>query len=383
MRIGIEAMLLWGDWTGLGRSVWELAKRLSACGRGHEFILYTSRSFARRAELESDSLHVKRTWFRGARRTLRVLWQQMRLPFLAVRDGLQVLHATAYVMPVMCYVPVVVTVHDTIALRRPELVRRSSASHIRRFLPKTLERAQLVLVPSRAVERDLAELFPACAEKLRVVPFGVGGEFKPLPDRSAQEETRRGLGLPNPYVLFVGRVEPKKNVRRIVEAFFAAALSRRLPHDLVLAGPDENPRALDRFLDHLGFASRVRRLGYVPEDRLPSVYAAADLLLLPSLAEGFGFPLLEAMASGVPCVISQDEALAELAAGAAIKVPADRLERLREAIERVLTTPALAAELREKGLGRAREFTWERTAELTIAAYEEARARFERIGAGA
>jgi glycosyltransferase involved in cell wall biosynthesis len=394
--VGIDGMQLWGEWTGIGRSIWEVARRLAADPRGHEYVLYASRGFKRKRELARAHFRVRRTWWSARNRTLRVFWQQLKLPFLASRE-LELLHAPAYVMPLMSLTPVVVTVHDTIALRHPELVRRSSVSHLKRFLPKTLDRARLVLVPSRAVADDLTALegslereipesekrAPArpLAEKLRVVPFGVGEEFAPL-EAAGREEARTRLGLRGPYVLFVGRVEPKKNVERAVEAFFAAVMARKLPHDLVLAGPARRTRSLDRLVKHLNIRDRVRRLGYVPDESLPPLYAAADLVLLPSKAEGFGFPVLEAMASGTPCVTSDDAALLELAGDAALAVDPERLDMLREAVERVLTEPETARQLREKGLARAREFTWERTVELTIAAYEEARGLFERWRSG-
>jgi len=376
LRIGIDAMQLWGEWTGVGRSVWEVARRLAADGQGHEFVFYASRGFLRGDELVSERFHVRRTWFHARRRTLRILWQQMCLPFRATKDNVAVLHAPAYVMPVLSYVPTVVTVHDTIAFRYPAFVGRGSVAHLRRFLPKSLERAQLVTVPSRTVGRDLGELFGTPREKIRVIPFGVGPEFRPL-DSDERARAREELGLARPYVLFVGRIEAKKNIQRVVEGFFAAALARRLPHDLVLAGPASRSRGLDRLISELGMAGRVRRTGYVPDEELPRLYAAADLVLLPSIVEGFGFPLLEAMASGTPCVISRDPALAELAAGAAARVPATRLDRLRETIEQLLAVPEEAARLRDLGLARAREFTWERTVELTLAAYAEARERYE------
>ena len=389
MRIGIDAMLLWGEWTGIGRSVWEVARRLSAEPRGHEYVFYASRGFKRKKELARPHFRVRRTWFHAKTRTLRIFWEQLRLPSLAARQ-VDVLHAPAYVMPLMSIVPVVVTVHDTIALRHPELVRRATPAHLKRFLPKTLDRARIVIVPSRAVARDLGRLAgeferaggpvkrSEVTGKIRIVPFGVGPEFAPLQDERAREEARRALGLEKPYVLFVGRVEPKKNLRRIAEAFFAATIVRKLPHELVLAGPAARTKGLDKLIRHLGIEHRVKRLGYVPDEKLPALYAAADLLLFPSEVEGFGLPVLEAMACGTPCVISRDEALRELAAGAAVSVNAGSLERLREAVERVLLDPEKAAELRGKGIARAREFTWERTVDLTLAAYEEARERFEK-----
>jgi glycosyltransferase involved in cell wall biosynthesis len=391
-------MLLWGEWTGIGRAVWEVATRLSADPRGHEYVFYASRGFKRKRELAAPHFRVRRTWFSARNRTLRVFWEQLRLPRLSIGE-VDVLHAPAYVMPLISLVPVVVTVHDTIALRHPELVRRASVSHMKRFLPKTLARAEIVLVPSRAVAKDLRKLAREferedrkrakagggaplkidLEDKLRVVPFGVGPEFAPLEGGSAREEVRKGLGLEKPYVLFVGRVEPKKNLKRVVEAFFAAAMARKLPHDLVLVGPGARraKKPLRRLIRELGITERVKLLGYVPDDEMPRLYAAAEAVLFPSVVEGFGFPLLEAMASGTPCVISRDEALRELAGKAALSVDAENLERVRAALERVLLERDTARELREKGIARAREFTWERTVDLTLEAYVEARERHE------
>ena len=391
-------MLLWGKWTGIGRAIWEVAKRLSADPRGHDYVLYASRGFKRRRELAAPHFRVRRTWFSARNRTLRIFWEQLRLPRISAGE-VDVLHAPAYVMPLISLAPVVVTVHDTIALHHPDLVRRASVSHMRRFLPKTLARAEIVLVPSDAVAKDLRKLAreferedkkrsrPAGAsplridldDKLRVVPFGVGPEFAPLEDEPARAQARAALGLDKPYVLSVGRVEPKKNLRRVVEAFFAAAMAKRLPHDLVLVGPGtwRARRSLRKSIRALGMAERVKLLGYVPDDRMPSLYAAAEAVLFPSKVEGFGFPLLEAMASVTPCVISRDAALRELAGKAALSVAADDLVRLRGGLEKVLINRDAAMDLRAKGLARAREFSWERTVDLTLAAYVEARERHE------
>jgi glycosyltransferase involved in cell wall biosynthesis len=377
VRVGIDAMLLWGEWTGIGRAIWELACRLSADGRGNEFVFYSSRAFKRKKELVAPHFHVKRTWFSARTRTLRILWEQLRLPGRLVRDGVQVLHAPAYVMPLMSIVPTVVTVHDLIALKHPDLVRKSQTEHLKRFLPKTLARAQIVMVPSKAVARDLRKLTDVREDKIRVVPFGVGEEFKPLETESERVAVRALLELSNPYVLFVGRIEEKKNLPRVVEAFFAAVMAKKLPHDLVLAGPAARSKTLEKRIVHLGIGGRVKRLGYLPDEKLPILYGAADALLFPSKAEGFGFPLLEAMACGTPCVISKDPALVELSGGAALKARDDDLLRLRETLEKILTDPARATQLREKGLRRAREFTWDRTVELTLDAYTEAVSLYE------
>ena len=263
---------------------------------------------------------------------------------------------------------------------------------MKRFLPKTLDRAELVLVPSRTVAHDLEELFGSpegeeatrrergsLAEKIRVVPFGVGPEFRPL-DGEAREEARRRLadelGIGKPYVLFVGRIEPKKNLHTVLKAYFATVMAKHLPHELVLVGPGVGSRRVAKLVRDLGIEEKTHRLGYVADEDLARLYAAADCLFFPSLIEGFGFPLLEAMASGTPCITSDDQALKELGGGAAVRVAAKRLDLLRLALERLLTRKKHAEELRAKGIERAKLFTWERTVELTVAAYEEARERY-------
>lgn len=380
MRVGIDGMLLWGDWTGIGRSMWELTKRLAADGRGHEYVLYTSLAFKGKRGLSRPHFKVRRALFSARIRTLRIMHEQLVLPWKALRDGVGLLHAPAYVMPLMSIAPVVLTVHDLIALKYPILVRRSSAAYINRFLPRSCERAQLILVPSRSVRRDLVSILDVPEEKIRVVPFGVGENFKPPRSDSEREELRSRLSLPERYVLFVGRAEPKKNIPMVMKAFFAAVMARRLPHDLVLAGPGTRGRRLRRLVRGHGIEGRVRLLGHVPDETLPALYGCADLFLFPSIVEGFGFPVLEAMACGTPCVVSKIPALREISEGAAIEVRLERLDRFREAVERVLTDGGLAESLRRKGLERAGLFSWKDTVDRTVEAYEECRARFLRGG---
>ncbi|MCX7806398.1 MAG: glycosyltransferase family 4 protein, partial [Planctomycetota bacterium] len=179
--------------------------------------------------------------------------------------------------------------------------------------------------------------------------------------------------LPEKYVLFVGNQEPKKNLPMLVQAFFAARSHKRLPHKLLLVGQyGWKCGDLFRLIRELDAASYVLFTGYVPRGALPYLYNLADLFFFPSIVEGFGIPVIEAMACGCPALISDDPALREVAGGAAMEVPRGSLPAMREAMEFLLENDVERAKLREKGLARAAGFTWRRTAELAMQSYMKA-----------
>jgi glycosyltransferase involved in cell wall biosynthesis len=292
----------------------------------------------------------------------------------------KLLHCPVYVCPTLAHVPAVVNVHDLFALRAPALCTRANRGHFGKMLPAALERARRIVVPTGWV-RDEALDWNARREepladfeaRLRVVPWGVDERFGPVMNRDPLEALRRRHGLPERYVLYVGRVEPKKNVRQVLEAFFAATAARSLPHGLVMAGPRGwgAERGVRRLIRNLALEPRVRRLGFVPDGEMPALYSGADALLFPSMAEGFGFPVLEAMACGTPVVATDIPPLREVAGGAAHLVPPGDLPALRLALETVLTDRMHAAELIHRGKARAATFTWRAHAEATVRLYRE------------
>ena len=191
------------------------------------------------------------------------------------------------------------------------------------------------------------------------------------------EEARRAVadqfGVSGPYVLHVGTIEPRKNLERLVTAM-AHLAQRGTPHILVCAGaPGWGAAALHRHLEATGTGDRVRLLGAVPDAVLPALYAAADALAFPSLYEGFGLPLLEAMACGTPVVTSNVAAMPEIAGEAAVYVDPRDPEAIAAGLDRVLHDTGMRAALIDRGLARARSFTWERCARETLAVYDEAR----------
>jgi glycosyltransferase involved in cell wall biosynthesis len=250
----------------------------------------------------------------------------------------------------------VTTVHDLSYLVYPEHFSRAGRRFFRRALALTRERADLVLCSSEATLEHCARVgIPR--GRLRHVPLGVHAPF--VLDGEI-EQVRARYGLEHPYLLWTGTVEPRKNLPRLLEAF--GRIDGEL--ELVLVGPRGwNEQIAER--------PRVRMLGFVPQRDLGPLYAGAEVFCFPSLLEGFGFPVLEAMAQGTPVVTSLGTSTEELGRDAAVLVDPHDVAAIGAGIERVLREPALARELAEAGRSRAAEYTWRRSADLVEAAYEE------------
>lgn len=321
-------------------------------------------------------------------RTGRILWENLRLPPDARKQHADLLHNPAYVGPQPGHPPTVLTVHDVFGVAVPAFCTRASRLHLRRRMPPALAAARRIVTPTRAVADDLlrwrnsndpaaqrAGPVDALAEKIRVVPWGIDDRFRRVDDPVRREEVQLRHGLPPRFVLLVARAEPKKNIVHALRAFFAAVLAGGHPHRLVWVGPDGwgVERDVRRTLRELALHDRVVRLGFVPDADLPALYSMADGLLFPSLAEGFGLPVFEAMACGCPVAASPLPALVENAGrdGALWTHPTD-LPAWREAIENILQqSPAVRARAAH-GPRTAAALTWERHTNLLWGVYREA-----------
>jgi glycosyltransferase involved in cell wall biosynthesis len=289
-------------------------------------------------------------------------WHTLRWPAVQRATGpVDVIHATGMAVPPRS-APLVVTVHDLAFLHHPEHATRHGLRFFRRSLQLTRRHADLILCPSDATRRDCLSqgIEP---HRLWVVPWGVEAR---RPTDAEIAATRARFGLARPYVLAVGTIEPRKNLGALLDAFARLA---RPDLDLVLVGPAGWNEDLGPRISRLG--DRVRALGFVPHDELAPLYGGARAFCYPSLLEGFGMPVLEAQAAGAPVITSAGTATAEAAGDAAILVDPREVKEIAEAIERVLDDAQLADDLRARGFSRVATFTWERTADLTLAAYRE------------
>jgi len=300
-------------------------------------------------------------------------WHQLGVSRCARRAGAALLHLPASLGPVRSSLPTVVTIHDTIVFRFPELFRPWHRFYSRVVLPRLARSAAAVITVSQAARTDLVQYLGVAPEQVVVVPNGVDPLFRPIAaDGDEARAVAERYRLPANFVLAVGAVEPRKNLVRVLQALHHL---RERPATagitLLHAGPpgwlaDDVPRAVRT----LGLAGAARFLGYVPPADLRTLYGLARALVYPSLWEGFGLPVIEAMACGCPVVTSAASALPEVAGGAAVLVDPTSLDALITAMERVWTDEGLRQDLVARGRMRAAGFTWERVARETIAVYE-------------
>ena len=308
------------------------------------------------------------------RPSLRSISIPLTLPLALLRDGIDLLHATL-IPPPFCPVDYVFTMHDVTPFVHPEFYPPSIRLRLTSLLRRGLNKAKLILCVSEHVRDTTAEYLGISRDRMTVVHHGLHPRFRQVTLNEARSQMEAAFQLPHDYVLYVGHIEKRKNIVRMLEAFQLFRRSASSQVKLVLAGKRNwDTRYFDEAVARLGLHDVVVELGYVPDALMPSLYSAARVLLFTTLWEGFGFPVIESMACGTPVVASNVSSLPEIAGGAALLADPNSADDIAGALHRLYFDEALRAALRTKGLIRAAEFTWERAAKETLAAYERAMA---------
>lgn len=282
-------------------------------------------------------------------------------------------HATHYVLPYLLPCRAVVTIHDIIHLLYPEfLPNRLAFLYAERMIRRSLVHGDRILTVSRNTKTDLERYFEIDGQKIQTVYNGIDEIFREPIAADALPERLRGLGIEPGYVLFVGNPKPHKNLDNVLKAYAQAVQSKNLPQKLVCVG---NRDGLDERLrlraEELGITDRLILLGHVDQEILPAIYQGATLFLYPTLYEGFGLPVVEAMASDVAVITSNTSALKEIASGYAHLVNPLDVDGMAKAIVECLCKEDHRAYLRRLGKQRSQDFSWRRTAEKTLEVYEQ------------
>lgn len=378
MRIGIDCTAAVSQRAGIGRYTRGMIGALADLGSNHSFVLMVVGSDAEIGESAAwlpgleikDNFEVKELPLPN--RFWRVLWHRLGVPFPAdlLTGTVDVFHSPDYLLPPLRQGKKVVTVHDLSFLRHPEAAEPSLRAYLSTTVPRSVRKADLVLGDSESTRQDVIELLGIDGDRVEVVYPGVGQAFRVIDDQQHLALVRELHGLDRPFVLNVGTLEPRKNLVTLLDAY--AALRRRgLEHKLVIAGGRGwLYDGVFRRVEELSLEQDVLFLGYVAEAHLPAIYGLADLLVFPSLYEGFGLPPLEAMACGTPVITSDSSSLPEVVGEAGLMVPAQDADALAEAIARVLADSGLREDLVKKGLSRSTQFTWQAVGEKLLAIYQ-------------
>lgn len=300
----------------------------------------------------------------------RTAWGRLRLERMVQRTGhdFDVVHYPASIGPLDGGANVVVTVHDCIFMRHPDWFRWERAEYYRWAGCRSARRAARVVADSEATAYDLRELMGVQPGRIDVVPLGVDRQFQPVA-QSERAAVRQQYRLPSEFMLYVGTLEPRKNIARLIRAWDRVADG--LAEDLVIAGrAGWKTEEIADALEGARHQSRIHLCGFIEQEDLPAVIGAARSFVWPSLFEGFGLPVLEAMACGVPVLTSNNSSLPEVAGEGALLVDPESDDAVAEGLQRISSDDLLRARLAAAGLARAAEFTWERTAKQTLAVYE-------------
>jgi len=278
-----------------------------------------------------------------------------------------------YTAPVACPVPVVVTVHDVSFLEHPEYFSRLRVAQLRRTVGRTVAHAARILTPSVFSQKRIEQQYPAARGKVTVVPNAVSPHLRPMDGGQARERVRAEFGIRAPFLLNVGDLQPRKNQIGLIRAFEDLLQANpKLPHRLVLVGQSKWEAPLVRQAAEASrVADRIHFTGYVTDEQLRLLYNACELFVFPSFYEGFGIPILEAMACGCPVACSDRSAMPEVADGAAIFFDPSSTASMTRALQDLVLNPELRVRLSRLGQARAGAFSWERAAQSTLEVYYE------------
>lgn len=356
---------------GISRHIYHLLRELARDPRGHRFDVFVPDLPPREDPVRANgALRFHPTGALTARPPVRIAWEQTMYPLRLAGLRPALVHNLAYAAPLAWAGPSVLTIYDLSFLRFPEAFKRGNRLYLSTITRLSARRARRIVTISEHTKRDVVDLFGVSPERVDVTYLAADARYRPLPSAEV-EAFRRAQRLPEVFLFYLGTLEPRKNLVGLLEAYARMAIPRP---PLVVAGATgwryspifDRMRAL-----RLG-EDEVRFLGFVPEEDLPLWYNAARLFTFPSLYEGFGLPILEAMACGTPVVTSNAASLPEVGGEAAIQVPPNATDLLAREMQRVVDDADQRARMRQAGLEQARRFRWETMADQTVQCYERA-----------
>ena len=367
MRIAINTLAMKRELYGVGNYIKNLVWSLAGIDRENEYVLFASAENACHLQGLGENFSIE---FAPSNRTLRLPWEQSVLPLRLKQKRIDVCHGATFVTPLLKTCGHVVSIHDMTFHLTPERHSLLKRAYFRAMIPQMARRSERVIAISESTKRDLVSLLEIKEEKICVTHLGVDKRFRPVTDEQELTRVRQKYKLSPKYILYVGLIEPRKNVETLVDAYHADSLHTEF--ELVLAGNlGWGYRPLLKKVANSHVRNRIRMPGYVADADLPALFSMAATFVYPSVYEGFGLPVLEAMACGAPVITSQVSSLPEVAGDAAILVDPTDPKSLASALQKALADEHLRKSLSERGIQRAQLFTWEKTAQKTLGVYKD------------
>jgi len=371
MNIALDGMPLGSRLTGIGHYTVELARNLALAAPTDSFTLISPEPPSEAAhEVTPSRLPSNLSVVNLSRGALNRRWWGIGLPLYLSRSSFDLFHGTNYEIPLWTRGPSVVTIHDLSLLLHSEAHEKRLVRRARWRLPLMAKFASKIITPSRSVKTEVCERFGVDSEKVVVTPEAPRSAFKRRDDTDSVIEVRKRLGINEDFLLFVGTIEPRKNLQRLIEAFDQLLRSTSLCPKLVIAGGQG--WLMDDFTSLIRqkkLEDRICLTGYLQDEDLCALYSSCRAFVYPSLYEGFGLPPLEAMACGAPVITSRIPSLIETVASAAWLVDPYKVEELAQAMASLLSDEKLRQHYVELGRAQVKEFSWEQTAAKTLEVY--------------
>ncbi len=366
MRIGLEISPLAINSSGIPNYILRLLHGFATIDKENQYFLYTNRPIPFDLGLPDNfrTVILKRPLPRFQ------MWFQIELPHRLKKDGIDVFHGLFSRLPFVLPVPSVITVHDLSGYKMPWLHKRKT--HFTNLMyPLYVKKASRIIAVSEFTAKELASCFPETSSKTTVVHEAAPPEYSEITKESELNRVREKYNLPGRFFLFLGTLEPRKNLPGLLDAFLQAADS--VPHSLVISGAvGWKTKELFNELKMSGIEDRIKLTGFVDREDIPALMSLAEVFVYPSFYEGFGLPVVEAMACGTPVITSNISSLPEVASDAALLVDPLSTDSICNAIKTLAHDEGRRLLLREKGLKRAGEFSWEKTARETLQVYRQA-----------
>lgn len=369
MRIGVNALyLLPGKVGGSEIYVRNLVKWLPKAGRGNEFVVYANRESEGVFEEVPGRVRVVRCSVSASNRPARILYEQTVLPILAAKDRLDALISAGMTGPFVSTVPSFTMIYDLQHVNQPQNFGRVYLSFLRSIIYMSAKRSLALLTLSEKSKRDILKHYNIRPDRVDVTYLASDKASFSKKGPEEISDIRKKYNLPASFVLYIASSLPHKNYERLLEAFKIVKEGRKELKLVLIGARDYGHEAIKKKIAGLGLTDDVVFLGWLPFEDIPVIYSAADLFVFPSLHEGFGIPILEAMACGVPVVCSDIEPLDEVAGNAARMVDPKEVSSIAEGMVDVLNDKALREKLVKAGVKRAASFSWEKTAKDTMKA---------------
>jgi glycosyltransferase involved in cell wall biosynthesis len=369
MRIGIDVTPLPPNPVGAGNYIIQLVRALASMETEHEFVIFTQKS---RHELIDVPVKPNMEWVVLSDKSpgLRLVWEQTVLPGLVHSTGVELLHSLHYTRPLVLPCASVVTFHDLTFFLFPELHTRTKRVFFPIAMRLSAHIADALLSVSESTRRDAIRLLHIPEEKIFTTPLGVNEEFQIISDLAILESCRLRYKLPENFILFVGLLEPRKNLPLLIKAYARLLEIDDAPPLVIVGRQGWGYKEILQQIEVLNLKDKVHFTGYVPAQDMPIVYNLAQVFVYPSIYEGFGLPPVEAMACGTPVITTDVSAMRDHVGDAGILVPSQDQDALVQAMRKILHDPDLRKRLSLRGRQQAANFTWKNTALETLKAYQ-------------